>query len=471
MCLAYLCTLGLARLLYLTAGGGFGDDARHIASQAIMAFAPISLGMHPLLILLIFKKTPNAIHYALIPLWFFFRDVYAMRQWRTTASTAGGRQAFFQAMVNMALDILSRSLKRISFYRIVVLVVSVQFVVTWWWQSALMRALAHGGALWVFIALLAGKWATGTIARILGLIAAGGVTSWFSQQSLLMENNVEQASGPTQSRNANMPEEYRTADASAYQPVSAMTVPIDDDDDDDDFENGQVSLATMTSMMWDENGSSTVKAFLVSALTTSFGSIAQCGLLGGLAQFVWSVLRNVDGWNQYRGFRGMQIGQESAGGVMASCLGVVHTKARSFVRTHSDLAMSQVAAYYKSYQRAAQDVAVLVDGSGVEPILHDDITTHMCACMCGSISGTIIIFFGLILDHHQVADHLSDTMVVQSMLLAFLFCYVILFTVLEPLRAAIKAVYVCFAQHPESLSQAFPLIFHRLTRISEANLV
>lgn len=64
--------------------------------------------------------------------------------------------------------------------------------------------------------------------------------------------------------------------------------------------------------------------------------------------------------------------------------------ARSFVRTNSDLAMCHVAAYYKSYQRAASDVMALVDASGVEPIIHDDMTTHMCASVCGSISGLIV---------------------------------------------------------------------------------
>ena len=45
-------------------------------------------------------------------------------------------------------------------------------------------------------------------------------------------------------------------------------------------------------------------------------------------------------------------------------------------------------------------------------------------------------------------------------------CYLILSTLIEPLRASIKAVYVSFAQHPESFSLAFPLVFHRLSRIS-----
>lgn len=97
--------------------------------------------------------------------------------------------------------------------------------------------------------------------------------------------------------------------------------------------------------------------------------------------------------------------------------------ARSFVRSHSDLAMSHVAAYYKPYPRASRDVARLIEeaggtfrrhycvasldkilGSGrelfllkcacgvmvtVEPVLHDDITTHMCSCVGGAISGVI----------------------------------------------------------------------------------
>lgn len=78
---------------------------------------------------------------------------------------------------------------------------------------------------------------------------------------------------------------------------------------------------------------------------------------------------------------------------------------------------------------------------------------------------------GLILSRYRTADKLNDVAVVESMLLAFILCYSLLFTVIEPLRASIKAIYVSFAQHPHSLSQSFPLIFHRLSRISEANMV
>jgi hypothetical protein len=110
--------------------------------------------------------------------------------------------------------------------------------------------------------------------------------------------------------------------------------------------------------------------------------------------------------------------------------------------------------------------------TGVEPILHDDITTHMAACVGGSISGLIVIFTTSVslYQRDQMQDPGSDLEVVENMLVSFALFYTLLFTVLEPIRAGIKAVYVCFAQHPRSLSQAFPLIFHRLTRLSDSNM-
>ena len=348
------------------------------------------------------------------------------------------------------------------------------------WKLAVFGA---NGVFWVLIALVAGKWLTGTVARILGLIASGGIASWFTQQSILileMERMKASAHSEPTSDDASadydvgynqVPEEYRTADASVYQSVLDMDEGIDDDFQDEDNGNREGSTE------WTSPGGSTVKGYLIAAVTTSFGSVAQCGLLGGLAQFTWSVVRNADSLStslsqRSLGFRGMQIGQDVRGGVSViwKIVNKASIVARSFVRTHSDLAMCHVAAYYKSYQRAASDVMALVDASGVEPIIHDDMTTHMCASVCASISGLIVIIVGTIVSQRR-PENLADEAIVQSMLLAFVFCYTLLFTVMEPLRASIKAIYVCFAEHPQSLSQAFPLIFHRLSRISEANLV
>jgi hypothetical protein len=174
---------------------------------------------------------------------------------------------------------------------------------------------------------------------------------------------------PNNPDDASVPEEYRMADASVYQPVLDLDDGIDDDFEDEEGGQGPSSI-------WSETANSTVLSFLRTALTISLGSVAQCGLLGGLAQFTWSVLRNIDALSTALsqrfptssrfGFRGMQIGNEGMEGlgIIYKIFGRMNTLARSFVRNHTDLAMCQVAAYYKSYQRAAQDVAVLVDGSG-----------------------------------------------------------------------------------------------------------
>jgi hypothetical protein len=172
---------------------------------------------------------------------------------------------------------------------------------------------------------------------------------------------------------------------------------------------------------------------------------------------------------------GSDSSQDGLGGVQGcfnKIMLYINTVARNFVRSHSDMAMSYVADYQLSYTRAAQDVALLVDESGVEPIIHDDISTHMSACVGASVSGLIVLFTGGVLVHqrNRNSPDVPDSDVVLDMLLAFFFCYTLIFTVMEPLRASIKAVYICFAQHPESLSQAYPLIFHRLTRMSRSNV-
>ena len=365
--LALVASFVLARILYRTPSGGEGDDPRAVASQAMLAFAPISLAVHPLLAICIYFKAPGALGFALIPIGLLVRDLWAMRMWRRTASTAGGRQAFFQAITNMALDILSRSLRRSTFFTTVLAITTFQFLVVWWWRRALLGALARGNGFWLLVALLAGKWATGTVARILGFVASGGIVSWFVEQSISMEEldqfKSSQQDAPStedglkNGTSSNMPEEYRSADASAYQPVLTLE---EDYDAEDDAEVQQPSG------IWAETGSSTVKAFMISALTISFGSVAQCGLLGGLAQVLWSVLRNIEAATAAPGFQGMQIGRDAVDRTSAlwELLARAKTLTRQFVRSHTDLALSQVAAYYKNYQRAARDVSVLVDGSG-----------------------------------------------------------------------------------------------------------
>ena len=104
--------------------------------------------------------------------------------------------------------------------------------------------------------------------------------------------------------------------------------------------------------------------------------------------------------------------------------------------------------------------------TGVEAVLDDDITTHMCACTGGALSGLLV----LIVCSTTFRDGIDDWQVLVNLLLSYYWSYTLLFTALEPLRASVKGLYVSFAQHPESLSQAFPLIYHRLARLSDSHV-
>jgi hypothetical protein len=168
-----------------------------------------------------------------------------------------------------------------------------------------------------------------------------------------------------------MPEAYRTVDASVYQSVLDADEGLDDDyemDDDEFMEAPSRRRATQNSNA--PATRSTVKSILSAGLTVSFGSVAQCGLVGGPAQFIWSQVRKVEAAQNVisrargdGGFQGMQVGNDDTS-LISKLWNRINMLARSFVRRHSDLAMSHVAAYYKSYQKAARDVATLIDESG-----------------------------------------------------------------------------------------------------------
>jgi len=642
---ATIVSLALVRCLYSSPGGGDGDDVRHRnVNRTLMLSSNLCFWLNPLLAVTMWHWLPNARAGVLLPLGFIVRDVCRVRmagsalpmfrggriglssrqaqhqhqQQRssmftrensrlggvgtTTSSSSSShdRKTFFRALAVAALDILSRSLRRKSFVRAASALLLLQFlcVMLWWGavsavlsvkvfdEDGIARKFVH--AAWLAMALVAGKWATGTVARLLGFVAAGGVASWFGQQTAIMErmeaeeemerrqqhmqrqrqqqqqrnmrpsssaktlesstSSVHDGDSPTEDNSSNaedsmsddpatgyssnyaaaraalhaMPEAYRSADASAYASAMDFDEGLDDDYDEDHEgsegegggdEHHRYSSVHHTSSL-SSNGHqqqhqslSTVKSFLAGGCSFSFGSVAQCGLLGGLAQFLWSCVRNFDGaafFLQRRGrrrgnngdlsssFRGMDIstaddGNSGYGGGIANPRQWKETMAiwwrrmdvaiRGFVRSHSDLAMSHVAAHYKSYQRAANDVAVLIETSGVESIIHDDITTHMCSSVGHLVAGTMTLIFGMLLVAHQNSSFSSpsstlatdkDASLLEVLLFSYVLCYTILFTALEPLRAAIKAVYVCFAEHPSSLSQAFPLIYQRLSRISDA---
>lgn len=129
---------------------------------------------------------------------------------------------------------------------------------------------------------------------------------------------------------------------------------------------------------------------------------------------------------------------------------------------------------------AAMDVSTLIETSGVEPIIHDDITSTMCSCLASAISGctSVIFFFSLLLHRDSSSKSssssnninvVSDSNICEIMIVSYYMCYVLLFAMMEPMRASIKAIYVSFASFPQTLNHTYPLVYHRLTRISRDN--
>jgi len=310
------------------------------------------------------------------------------------------------------------------------------------------------------------------------------------------------------SNNMRMPEAYRNADARAYSLGIDFDEGMDDDygdvDDSTPDGGGPATSSSAQSQQWSGQSASTVKAFLISGLGKSIGSIIHCALLGGIANTLWSFLRVVEfliaksprfalfsrggGQGQGQGYEYQGVGVEndstssSSGNnsnahqnlnwsqKMAIYWQRFQIWSREFVRNHHDMGLCHVAAYYKSYTRAANDVMALIDASGIEPILHGDVSSHMCSSISKSIAGIVVIYVWPFLPTDS--DKRTDITVCEIMVMTFAMCYVLIYTMMEPLRASIKAVYVCFAQNQRSLSQAFPILYHRLDRMSnERNMV
>jgi len=596
----------LGRTLYLSTGGGDGDDARYKASTLLLvssAFTWIPFGILAIQVYWLEAHDDDGdgeleggsilgfvmvglIFVMVYELFIFSYKIYDSSSTTSSNSASrsnlgnsltmvvvgnsplwnGRRTAFFRELASMSLDILSRSLRCQSFYRVVCALVFVQFMLVWVWHNALIRILCFAAStsntnmdtnvgenksttgmvlFWrgcLITICFGGWWVCSFVRRILGLIASGGITAWFAQQSLLleeMERMKENLEAPlsrsvgqesrnegasivrTKTANLTMPEAYRV-DASAYSSALEFDEGIDDDYDYEDDEelyggggggsrhgdsfldasnrrgvgsNQHSGRSGSGGKEWTGGGSggaSTVKAFLISSLTVSLGSVAKCALVGGWAQLVWRMSHMLESavltlstrlfLRQRRsGFQGMKIeNQEGMSNEGSNDEGLwerivelckkVNVVEKKFVRNNSELALCHVAAYFKSYRRAANDVMALVDASGVESILIEDISSHMCSSISKLITG-ILTIFGAIILLYQKSGKVSDVVVCETMIISYIMCYTILFTIMEPLRASITAVYVCFAQHPQSLSQAFPLVFHRLSRISEDNNV
>jgi len=511
----------IARIFYLSRGGGEGEDRRYFSSQILIVANMIACFILPV-VTLIFCKRPvrgsflyNS--FLLVLTYVTMKDIYTFAKlFRNTRimreGVNDGQRTLFRMLVNASLDVLSRSLKCQSIYRVVVLVIVLQLGVIMLIKRAIASVIHLEGIVQklAFVVLGAmGYWVTGVCKKLLSYLACGGITTWFAHQSALLQetermkqrrdesltkDKKERGDGDNSmfSRNDEklytnvMPEAYRNVDASAY----SLGIEIDegmDDDYDDDYDD-MFSLnvyrhANNSEMMATNHNTLTVKAMLKSALMISFGSIIHCALLGGAANFLWSMLRTIEGLNAPPTIRYQSVGQETfqemdigrdrddssnlRHRILTSWLKFI-VASKCFVRNHNDLALTHVGVYYKNYTRAANDVMALVIASGIEPIIQDDISFHMCASISKAISGIVVILIRQIMSS---STSNNPAAMCEILVVSFIMCYTIISTMMEPLQASIKAMYICFAHNSQSFSQVFPLVYHRLNRMGPESIV
>lgn len=376
-----LCEWSLqSRLTFKTIGGPVGEESRKSAASNIALSNLLSLVVQPLLVMLILNKAPSAWPFIFLPLILLAREVQVFHD-KVHDSVTGlrdGKITFFKALASMALDILSRSLKRSSIYRLILGSLLVQFFLVILWRSSLFAAMKSPGIMRVILipmSLIGGWWATGMVARVLALIVSAGINSWLSKQSVILERiaKTNDSSAGDMYEHPSFESFPAPGNSSVYRPLNLLDEFDEEEVDEDDDFIIPVQLRDTDSFR-PSDSPNPLRPVLFSAMTTSFGSVAQCGLLGGIAQLMHSFIRRIDGFcrtneNRRSGgeFRGMQIGGNDSqlSPNLFPFYSRLHSYADAFVRSHSDLGLSHVAAHFKTYRRASTDVSDIIYSSGM----------------------------------------------------------------------------------------------------------
>ena len=204
---------------------------------------------------------------------------------------ASARVNFFHEVAGTALDLLSRSLRRRSIHRFIISSVMIRYVLIMFWVLVVVRRALEGAfiddtirdsndgstantndnnnqqhstrsmkdGMMLILVLIGGPWLINTVRIIIGYVCAGGIISWFAQQSIMLEkiecgnrhNNNSAGENRNDLRNDEskddddddydeddtMPAAYRAADASTYAPVVDFDEGMDEDCFEDENDN------------------------------------------------------------------------------------------------------------------------------------------------------------------------------------------------------------------------------------------
>ncbi|GMH95076.1 hypothetical protein TL16_g13073 [Triparma laevis f. inornata] len=143
----------------------------------------------------------------------------------------------------------------------------------------LLRFTDSPGLLPLFAFCVAMFWTCAVVRRMVGMVAACGVYRWFDRQGVRVGRIAE-------SNKSDFEQEGFVVKVGSrgYAKVDNSDGDSDDDDDDATTEDDNTTLLA----------EETITDHVVQALTVSFGSVAKCAFLGGIAQGLWSFTRYLD---------------------------------------------------------------------------------------------------------------------------------------------------------------------------------
>jgi hypothetical protein len=98
-------------------------------------------------------------------------------------------------------------------------------------------------------------------------------------------------------------------------------------------------------------------------------------------------------------------------------------------------------------------------------------TIQICASVCSTISCMIVLITTILLLHQKRRSSgadITELHVIFTMIMSYTFSYTILYSTFEPIRSGIGASYMAYVQNPQCFLNTYPLIYHRLHRLSSS---
>ncbi|KAJ3052358.1 putative choline transporter, neither null mutation nor overexpression affects choline transport [Rhizophlyctis rosea] len=185
------------------------------------------------------------------------------------------------------------------------------------------------------------------------------------------------------------------------------------------------------------------------ALTTSFGSIVFGSLIIALIQTLRFVARQVRSNANQEG--------NNAVALVAACLECLIAMLEGIIDFVNIYAFTQVAVYGKSYMEAARDTWALIQRSGVELIINDDLTRGVLglgSIFVGAVN-TFIVYIAL-----NIMSLTENTpAVVISMIFAFVLALVQFSILCETIHSGVATTFVCLAEDPDALNRTKPELY------------